>query len=42
VAVVAGQPFGAEGHIRMSFATSRQTIEKGLARLKEFSASLQS
>jgi aspartate aminotransferase len=42
VAVVAGQPFGAEGHIRMSFATSRQTIEKGLARLKEFSASLKS
>ncbi len=40
LAVVAGQPFGAERYIRMSFATSRQTIEKGLARLKEFSASL--
>jgi aspartate aminotransferase len=40
LAVVAGQPFGAERHIRMSFATSREMIEKGLARLKEFSASL--
>jgi aspartate aminotransferase len=41
VAVVAGSPFGAEGHVRMSFATSRQTIERGLARLKEFAASFE-
>jgi aspartate aminotransferase len=40
VAVVPGLPFGSEGHIRLSFATSRQQIEKGLARLKEFSAGL--
>jgi aspartate aminotransferase len=39
VAVVAGEPFGTEGHVRMSFATSRQTIEQGLKRLKEFAAS---
>jgi aspartate aminotransferase len=38
VAVVPGLPFGAEGHLRMSFATSRPTIEKGLVRLKEFAA----
>lgn len=40
VAAVPGQPFGAEGYIRMSFATSRQVIEKGLARLREFVAAL--
>lgn len=40
VAAVPGQPFGAEGYIRMSFATSRQTIEKGLSRLREFVAAL--
>ncbi len=39
VAVVPGLPFGAEGHLRMSFATSRQTIELGMVRLKEFAAS---
>lgn len=40
VAAVPGQPFGAEGFIRMSFATSRETIEKGLARLREFVSKL--
>jgi aspartate aminotransferase len=40
VAAVPGQPFGADGHIRMSFATSRATIEKGLARLRDFVAAL--
>src|SRR5215467_4577142 len=39
IAVVAGLPFGTEGHVRMSFATSRQTIEQALMRLKEFAAS---
>jgi len=39
VAVVAGLPFGAEGHVRMSFATSQQTIDQALMRLKEFAAS---
>jgi aspartate aminotransferase len=35
VAAVPGLPFGAEGHLRLSFATSRQAIDKGLARLGE-------
>lgn len=35
VAAVPGLPFGAEGFLRLSFATSRGNIEKGLARLKE-------
>lgn len=39
VAVVPGDPFGAEGHVRMSFATSRQQIERALVRLKEVAAS---
>ena len=39
IAVVPGLPFGAEGHVRMSFATSRQVIEKSLARLHELAAS---
>src|SRR5271157_3338809 len=36
VAVVPGSAFGAEGHVRMSYATSDETIEKGLARLADF------
>ena len=36
VAVVPGIAFGAEGHIRLSYATDMETIEKGLARLKTF------
>jgi len=39
VAVVPGLPFGTEGHVRMSFATSRQVIERSLARLQELAAS---
>jgi aspartate aminotransferase len=39
IAVVPGLPFGADGHVRMSFATSRQVIEKSLARLHELAAS---
>ena len=33
---VAGQAFGAEGFVRMSFATNRETIETGLARFAEW------
>jgi aspartate aminotransferase len=40
VGVVPGLPFGAEGHLRLSFATSRETIEKGLSRIRQFVASL--
>jgi aspartate aminotransferase len=40
VAAVPGQPFGAEGYLRLSFATSRQVIEKGLSRLRSFAAAL--
>jgi aspartate aminotransferase len=35
VAAVPGDPFGAEGYIRMSFATSREVLKKGLGRLGE-------
>jgi aspartate aminotransferase len=35
VAAVPGDPFGAEGYIRMSFATSREVLQKGLGRLGE-------
>jgi aspartate aminotransferase len=40
VAAVAGLPFGAEGHLRFSFVTSRAVIEKGLAQLQKFVDSL--
>lgn len=40
VAAVPGEPFGAEGYLRMSFVTSRANLEKGLARIREFAASL--
>jgi aspartate aminotransferase len=36
LAAVPGEPFGGEGHLRLSFAASRATIEKGLARLRDF------
>jgi len=36
VAVIPGGPFGANGCIRLSFATSRENIEKGLGRIKEW------
>ncbi|NMO23546.1 pyridoxal phosphate-dependent aminotransferase [Pyxidicoccus fallax] len=35
VAAVPGDPFGAEGYIRMSFATSREVLKKGLGRVAE-------
>jgi aspartate aminotransferase len=36
VNLVPGVAFGAEGFVRMSFATGRETIEGGLARLKDW------
>jgi len=40
LAAVPGEPFGAEGFIRFSFATSPEIIEKGLARLADFVSKL--
>ncbi len=40
VAVVPGGEFGKEGHLRLSFATSMETIEKGLERIKHAVAAL--
>jgi aspartate aminotransferase len=40
VAAVPGIAFGAEGYLRMSYATSDEIITKGLARLATFCASL--
>jgi aspartate aminotransferase len=40
VAVMPGAPFGAEGYLRMSFVTSREVIQKGLSRMREFVAAL--
>ncbi len=36
VAVVSGHAFGADGYIRLSYATSDEIIEKGLSRLNAF------
>ena len=36
VAVVSGHAFGAEGYIRLSYATSDEIIEKGLNRIQKF------
>ncbi|MCG3179060.1 MAG: Aspartate aminotransferase [Phycisphaerae bacterium] len=35
VAVVPGEPFGNDRHVRLSFACSRETIAKGLQRMKD-------
>ncbi|WP_224248983.1 pyridoxal phosphate-dependent aminotransferase [Hyalangium gracile] len=40
VAVMPGAPFGAEGFLRLSFATSREVIQKGLGRMRDFVAAL--
>jgi aspartate aminotransferase len=40
VAAVHGSAFGAEGFLRLSYATSDEIIAKGVARLAEFCASL--
>ena len=39
VNLVPGAAFGAEGFVRMSFATNRETLESGLSRLKDWLAS---
>ncbi len=39
VAVVAGSGFGAPGHIRLSFACSREMLEKALERMRAFLSS---
>ena len=36
VGAVPGSAFGAEGHLRMSFALSRENIEKGIERVRTF------
>jgi len=36
VAVVPGLPFGADAHLRLSYAISREKIERGLARIAAF------
>lgn len=36
VAVVSGHAFGADGYIRLSYATSDEIIDKGLSRIKNF------
>jgi aspartate aminotransferase len=36
VATVPGEAFGVDGHLRISYATSRERIEEGLARLRRF------
>lgn len=41
VAGVPGEPFGAPGHLRFSFAASRALLEKGLRRLGEFAGALE-
>lgn len=40
VAVVSGEGFGAEGYMRLSYATSMQNIKKGLDRIEEAVLSL--
>ena len=40
VAVVSGHAFGADGYIRLSYATSDEVIQKGLDRLTNFCQSL--
>jgi aspartate aminotransferase len=40
VAVVPGEGFGAPGYMRLSYATSDETIQEGLKRLEEFCANI--
>lgn len=40
VAVVPGNAFGAEGYMRVSYATSDETIQKGIERIARFCAKL--
>jgi aspartate aminotransferase len=40
VAAIPGLPFGADDHIRLSYATDLDTIDKGMTRLNKFTRSL--
>ena len=40
VAVVPAKAFGSDVHVRLSYAVSREQIEKGIARIGEFVRSL--
>jgi aspartate aminotransferase len=40
IAAVPGAPFGVDTNIRLSFATSREHLQKGLERFREFTASV--
>lgn len=40
VGVIPGSAFGAEGYLRLSYATSDEVIQKGVARIARFCASL--
>ena len=40
VAAVPGSAFGAEGYLRLSYATSDEIIQKGVTRLAKFCATL--
>ncbi|OJH36825.1 pyridoxal phosphate-dependent aminotransferase [Cystobacter ferrugineus] len=40
IAAVPGAPFGVDANIRLSFATSREQLSKGLERFREFTASV--
>jgi aspartate aminotransferase len=40
VAIVPGIAFGADNNVRLSYATDRETIEKGIERLDRFVRSL--
>ena len=40
VAVVPGVGFGMDGYFRFSFATNKETIEKGIKRIRDFTESL--
>jgi aspartate aminotransferase len=40
IAAMPGQPFGAEGYLRLSFATSRGAIQTGLDRLRDFASQI--
>ena len=40
VAVTPGEAFGTNDHVRMSYATSMEQLDKGLKRMHEFIAAL--
>jgi aspartate aminotransferase len=40
VAVTLGEAFGTNDHVRMSYATSMEQLDKGLKRIHEFMTSL--